>query len=117
MTPPTIVFNIFISACNTRPFYRQEKKNMDMQEGMIAMKDGEVMTVQNGEMKLLEEDVTMEDGTRIMMDGTVRMADGTTRRMKEGETLYPGRKPPDNTTMPDMGSTEEMTGTETHDPT
>ena len=90
---------------------------MDMQEGMIAMKDGKVMTVQNGEMKLLEEDVTMEDGTRIVMDGAVQMTDGTTRRMKEGETLYPGRKPADTTLMPGMGATEEMTGTETHDPT
>ena len=89
---------------------------MDMQEGMIAMKDGRVMTVQNGEMKLMEEDVTMEDGTQVRMDGTLVMTDGTTRRMKEGETLYPGSKTPESTTMPHMGDTEEVTGTETHDP-
>ena len=89
---------------------------MEMQEGMIAMKDGNVMTVQNGEMKLLEEDVTMEDGTQVLMDGTVILTNGTSRRMKEGETLYPGRKPTDSTTLPHMDDTEEMTGTETHDP-
>lgn len=89
---------------------------MELQEGMIAMKDGRVMTVQSGEMKLMEEDVTMEDGTRIRMDGTLIMTDGTTRRMKEGETFYPGSKPQETTTMPHMDETEEMTGTETHDP-
>ena len=89
---------------------------MDMQEGMIAMKDGRVMTVQNGEMKLMEEDITMEDGSRVRMDGTLVMADGSTRRLKEGETLYPGSKERESTTLPHMGSTEEMTGTETHDP-
>ena len=89
---------------------------MDLQEGMIALKDGRVMTVQNGEKKLLEEDVTMEDGTRVRMDGMVVMTDGSTRRMKEGETLYPGSKTPDSTTMPHMEDTGEMTGTETHDP-
>ena len=90
---------------------------MDLKEGSIAMKDGKVMTVQNGEMKLLDEDIDMEDGTRITMDGTVEMTDGTTRKMREGETLYPVRKPVDAAAMPESGSTEEMTGTETHDPT
>lgn len=90
---------------------------MDLKEGEIAMKEGKVMTVQNGEMKLLEEDITMEDGTRILMDGTLVKTDGTTRRMREGETLYPARKPVDATEMPELGSTEEMTDTETHDPT
>jgi hypothetical protein len=89
---------------------------MELREGMITMTDGRVMTVQSGEMKLLEEDVTMEDGTRVTIDGTLQMTDGTTRRMKEGETLYPGSKTPDSTTMPHMDETEEMTGTETHDP-
>ena len=90
---------------------------MDMQEGAIAMKDGRVMTVQNGEMKLIEEEITMEDGTRIRVDGTLLMTDGTSRGMKEGETLYPGSKVTESTTLPHIGSTEDMTGTETHDPT
>ena len=89
---------------------------MDLKEGMLALKDGRVMTVQNGEMKLLEEDVTMEDGSRVSIDGTVSLTDGTTRKMRDGETLYPGSKPPAPTTMPHMEDTEEMTGTETHDP-
>jgi hypothetical protein len=87
-----------------------------MQEGMIMMKDGRVMTVQNGEMKLIEEDVTMPDGTRIMTDGTVVLTDGTTRMMVEGETLRRVGQTSDTADMPEIGSTEEMTGTETHDP-
>ena len=90
---------------------------MEIQEGMIQMKEGRLMTVQSGEMKLVEADVTMEDGTRILLDGTVVMTDGSTRRLKEGEILYPGGKTPDTTSMPEMGSAKEMTGTETHDPT
>ena len=89
---------------------------MDLHEGTITMKDGRVMTVQSGEMKLLEEDITMEDGTLVQLDGTLVMSDGSTRRMKEGETLYPGSEPQENTTLPHMDDTEEMTGTETHDP-
>jgi hypothetical protein len=89
----------------------------EMQEGMIMMKDGKVMTVQNGEMKLIEEDVTMPDGTRIMIDGTVVLTDGTTRRLAEGETLRKVAHASDTADKPEMGSTEEMTGTETHDPT
>ena len=90
---------------------------MDLKEGSIAMKDGKVMTIQNGEMKLLEKDITMEDGTRILMDGTVVRTDGTRRKMREGETLYPERKPPGEVELPEGVSTEEMTDTETHDPT
>lgn len=89
---------------------------MDLREGTITMKDGRVMTVQSGEMKLIEEDVTLEDGTLVRMDGTLVLTDGSTRRMKEGETLYPGSEPHEPTTLPHMGNTGELTGTETHDP-
>ena len=90
---------------------------MDLKEGAITMKEGKVMAVEHGEMKLLEEDIAMEDGSKILMDGTVVRDDGTTRKMKEGETLYPVRKQLDATDMPELGSTEEMKGTETHDST
>ena len=80
------------------------------------IEDGKVLTVQSGEMKLLEEDVTMEDGTQVKVDGTIVLTDGTRRRMKEGESLYPGRKPAETASIPEMGSSEEKTGTETHDP-
>ena len=91
--------------------------DIDLNEGMIMMKDGRVMTVRNGELMLMDEETSMPDGTRVLPDGTVLLADGTTRRMVEGETLRLVEVPGETKDMPEMGSTEEMTGTETHDPT
>lgn len=92
--------------------------DMDLNEGMIMMKDGKVMTVRSGELVLMEEEITMPDGTRVNTDGTVQLTDGTTRAMVEGETLrVVGEVVADSTDIPEMGATEEMTGTETHDPT
>jgi hypothetical protein len=79
---------------------------MDLREGTIIMRDGRVMTVQNGQMKLIEEHIAMDDGTLVRMDGTLVMRDGSTRRLKEGETLYPGSKPHESTTFPHRGEDE-----------
>ena len=87
----------------------------EIREGMIMMKDGQVITVRNGELMLMEEETTMPDGTQVSPDGTVLMTDGTTRMMTEGETLRLVGETEDTTSLPEMGSTEEMTGTETHD--
>ena len=89
----------------------------EMNEGMIMRKEGQVMTVQNGELKLLEEEALMPDGTRIRPDGTVVLADGTTRVLAEGETLRRVGRTSDTAAIPDIAPTEEMTDTETHDPT
>lgn len=88
----------------------------EMNEGMIMRQDGQVMTVQNGELKLLEEEVTMPDGTRILPDGTVVLTDGTTRMLAEGETLRKVGNTSDTVSIPDMESTDDMVDTETHDP-
>lgn len=87
-----------------------------MQEDMIVMKDGRVMKSQNGRLTPMSDEITMPDGTRILMDGTVILIDGTTRMMAEGETMYTTGRVADTPAIPDMGATEEMTGTETHDP-
>jgi hypothetical protein len=89
----------------------------DMNEGMIMRKDGQIMTVQNGELKLLEEEAEMPDGTRIQTDGTVVLADGTTRKLAEGETLRRVEHTAGNGEMPTRGPADEMTGTESRDPT
>ena len=88
-----------------------------MNSDKIMMKDGKVMRLRNGEMAPIEEEVTMPDGTRILMDGTVLMTNGVIRMMAEGETMRLVNSTADTPTMPEMGSTEDMTGTETHDPT
>jgi hypothetical protein len=88
----------------------------EMHEGMIMMQDGRVRIVKNGELALLEEDLTLTDGTRVSPDGTIRTTDGKTRLLAQGETLRKFGQTPEQTSMPEMGSTEEMSGTETHDP-
>ena len=91
----------------------------ESREGMIMMKDRQLITVRNGELVLMEEEATMPDGTRVRPDGTVLMTDGKTRMMAEGETLRlvgDAGEAGDEARIPEMGSTEETTGTETHDP-
>lgn len=88
-----------------------------MNADTIMMKDGRVMRMRNGEMAPIEEEVTMPDGTRILLDGTVLMTNGVTRVMAEGETMYVVNSSADTPTLPEMGSTEDMTSTESHDPT
>jgi hypothetical protein len=53
----------------------------------VLMQDGKVMTVRNGEMSLLQEEITLPGGIKVMRDGTVTMSDGSTRRMAEGEKI------------------------------
>jgi hypothetical protein len=118
MILPIVAIRIFSRAFNGI-FCRKGGETMDtgeMHEGTIMMKDGRVMTVQNGELTLLEEEVTLPDGTRVMLDGTVVMADGKTRRLAEGETLRKFGQTAETGEMAEMGPTDEMTGTETHDP-
>lgn len=89
----------------------------EMHEEMVMMKDGRVMTVQNGELTPLAAETTLSDGTRVMLDGTVVMPNGQTRSLAEGETLRKFGQTSDSDDLPEMAATEEMTGTETHDPT
>jgi hypothetical protein len=61
--------------------------SQELQENMVMLKDGELMTVRNGELVLLRDEITMPDGTRVLPDGNLLMPDGTSRRLSEGETL------------------------------
>ena len=60
---------------------------MNLHEGMVMMKAGQMMVVQDGELMGMEEDVLLNDGTRVLADGTVIRTDGTTRTMMEGESI------------------------------
>jgi hypothetical protein len=51
-----------------------------------------------------------------MVDGTIVTTDGKSRRLAHGETLRKFGVTSNSGDMPEMGSTEEMTGTEIHDP-
>jgi len=60
---------------------------MNLNEGMVTMRAGRMMVVRKGELVTMDEDVLMNDGTRVLTDGTVVMTDGVTRMMMEGESL------------------------------
>lgn len=60
-----------------------EKKMSKMDH--IMMKDGKMMVMKGGKSMMMEEDMTLSDGTKVMKDGTMTMKDGTTKMMKEGE--------------------------------
>ena len=91
----------------------------EIREGMIMLKDGQVITVRNGELVLMEEETTMPDGTRVMPDGTVFLTDGKTRMLTEGETLTLDREtdgaPADAEDMSDRQFEEAMEDEESRD--
>ena len=60
---------------------------MNLNEGTLRMEAGKMMIVRNGELEVMDEDVLMNDGTRILTDGTVIRTDGTTRMMMDGESI------------------------------
>jgi hypothetical protein len=90
--------------------------SQELYENMVMMKDGKMMTVRDGELVFLEEEISMPDGTRVLPDGRLLLSDGTSRVLSEGETLRVVGEQSDATIMPDIGPTEETIGTETHDP-
>jgi hypothetical protein len=119
MTFPTTILYIGSKNPVKRFFWKgcELMKNTDeMHEGMLIMQDGRVMIVENGELVPIEEDITLPDGTRVMPDGTVVTTDGKRRLLAHGETLRKFGATANSRDMPGMGPTEEMTGTETHDP-
>jgi hypothetical protein len=118
MTSPTAIFNIFIIACNTTPYFRKGKEVRDMdamKQDHIVMQDGRVMMMKNGEMNSLDEELTLPDGTKVMIDGTVMMPDGATRMMAEGETMLIQGTPAGAEDMSDRQFKETMEDEELRD--
>ena len=56
-------------------------------DGMLIMKNGQLLFLKNGEMIPLTEEMLLVDGTRIGLDGSVTMADGTSRVIGEGQAV------------------------------
>lgn len=65
---------------------RNSKTNGMPSDG-IMMKDGKVMITQNGKTMPLENELTLENGTKVMMDGTYMDKNGLTMRMKNGDHM------------------------------
>jgi hypothetical protein len=87
----------------------------DMNQDHIVMQDGSVMTIQNGVMAPMDEDMTLPDGTRVGVDGTVMMPDGTMRMMEEGETILLQGEPAGAEDLTDKQFKESMEDEELRD--
>jgi len=60
---------------------------MIIEEGMLIMKSGQLLYLQNGDLVTLREDLILEDGTHITLDGSVAMPDGSYQVISEGQAV------------------------------
>lgn len=60
---------------------------MVIEDGMLMMKNGQMIILINGELVSLSEEMILADGTRIALDGRVTMADGTYEIIGEGQAV------------------------------
>lgn len=86
-----------------------------MNEDHLMMQGGKVMVMRSGEMRPMDEEMTMPDGTKVMIDGTVMTPDGTMRMMAEGETMLLQGQPAGPEDMTDKQFKEAMEDEELRD--
>ncbi len=60
---------------------------MVIEDGMLMMKNGQMIILINGELITLIEDMILADGTRIALDGTVTTEDGSYEVIGEGQAV------------------------------
>lgn len=63
-----------------------DKMDMSQCTG-VAMVNGKMMMEHNGEMQMMDQDMTMKNGTKVMTDGTCIKKDGTKMMLKEGQHM------------------------------
>lgn len=59
-----------------------------MMKDCLIMKDGQVMTVKDGQKTKLDRTMTLANGTTVAPDGTIKWANGKTKLLKEGQCIY-----------------------------
>lgn len=60
-----------------------EKSNTDG----VVMLNGKMMKMKNGQSTILDQEMTMSNGTKIASDGTYITKDGTKMTLKEGQRM------------------------------
>jgi hypothetical protein len=60
---------------------------MIIEDGMLIMKNGQLLFLNHGELITLREDVILEDGTHITLDGSLAMPDGSYQVISEGQAV------------------------------
>jgi hypothetical protein len=53
----------------------------------VVLLNGKVMQVKNGQTVVLDQNLTLDNGTEIMTDGTYIKKDGSKMKLKEGQNL------------------------------
>jgi predicted double-glycine peptidase len=53
----------------------------------IAMKDGKLVVMKDGETSEFKEAITLNDGTQVMADGSYTQKNGKKETLKEGEAI------------------------------
>lgn len=87
----------------------------DKIQDQILMRNGEVMIRRNGEIRPMDEELLLPDGTQVAIDGTVMKPDGSTRMMAEGETMMIEAAPTSPENMTDRQFKEAMEDEELRD--
>ena len=54
----------------------------------IMMHGGMPMVMKGGQTMMMDQQMTLSNGTVVMTDGTVKMKDGKTKMMKDGDCIY-----------------------------
>ena len=60
---------------------------MCVEDGMLIMKNGRLLYLQNGELTALCEDMILEDGTHVALDGSIALPDGSYQVISEGQAV------------------------------
>lgn len=58
-------------------------------ENGVLMKEGKMLTMQEGNLLPMTQTMTMRDGTQVMTDGSVKTADGKTLMLHNGQAVLP----------------------------
>jgi hypothetical protein len=65
----------------------RKEARMVIEDGMLIMKNGQMLFLKNGELITVSEDMILADGTRVALDGSVTLADGTSQMIGEGQAV------------------------------
>ncbi len=65
---------------------KDHKMGMMHKDG-VMMKDGKMMMMKDGKMMAMENEVTLDNGTKVMTDGTCMDKSGKSMKMKDGDHL------------------------------
>ncbi|WP_125185453.1 DUF6799 domain-containing protein [Botryobacter ruber] len=79
----TILFICFMLVPGAQQAWAQTNTPEALKEG-YGMHEGKMIHIADGTITPMEEDVTMEDGTKVMQDGTVVLPGKKPQKLREG---------------------------------